>query len=100
LTPRQNLRAIADMARHDPLAILGFCLIGAGAVLSFHMYRKMSRAGFNVAFGRFEATWRLPGQYLYVRKEQGWSPWPAYLVWPCHLLGLIALVAGLFLLRD
>ncbi len=96
----ENLRAIAYMAKHDPLAILGFCLLGAQGVLFFHMLLKMSRAGFEVAYWRFDGKYRLPAEYLKAGKERGWSPWPAYLIWPCLALGVAALVGGLILLPD
>jgi hypothetical protein len=70
----ENLRAIAYMAQHDPLAILGFCLLGASGVLFSHMLLKMTRAGFEVAYWRFDGKCRLPAEYLKVRKERGWSP--------------------------
>jgi MFS superfamily sulfate permease-like transporter len=35
-------------------------------------------------------------QYLKVRSRHGWSPWPAYLLWPCLLAGVFSLVFGLF----
>ncbi len=88
------------MARHDPLAILGFCLLGASGVLFYHMLLKMSRAGFKVPYWRFDGKYKLPVEYLKNGKERGWSPWPAYLIWPCLALGVAALVGGLFLLSD
>lgn len=97
----ENLRAIAYMARHDPLPILGFCLLGASGVLYFHMLLKMSRAGFDVnSFWRASFKHKLPSNYLKIGTERGWSPLPAYLIWPCALLGVVALISGLFLLHD
>ncbi len=92
----ENLRAILYMAKHDPLAILGFCLLGVHGVLFFHIMLKMNRAGFEVAYWRFDGKYRLPAEYLKVQRERGWSPWPAYLIWPCLALGIVALVVGLF----
>jgi hypothetical protein len=37
---RENLRAIAYMAKYDPLAILGFVLVGVFAVLFFHIQKR------------------------------------------------------------
>jgi hypothetical protein len=97
----ENLRAIAYMAKHDPLAILGFCLLGAGAVLFFHMLLKMNRAGLNAVVWRgMLASYRLHAEYLKVCKQRGWSPWPAYLVWPCFGLGFAAILTGMFLLQN
>jgi hypothetical protein len=97
----ENLRVVAYMAKHDPLAILGFCLLGAGAVLFSHMQIKMSRAGISAVVWRgMLANYRLHAEYSKVRKEHGWSPWPAYLVWPCFALGIAALFAGSVLLQN
>jgi hypothetical protein len=96
----ENLRVIADMAKHDPLVILGFCLLGASGILYARMLVKMSRAGLRVVYWRFDGKYRLPSEYLKARRDHGWSPWPAYLIWPCVALGIAALVGGLFLLPD
>lgn len=92
----ENLRIIGYMARHDPLIILGFCLIGVGGVLSFHVLLKMNRAKlFGFADWRYDSGYKLPSEYLKVRKERGWSPWPAYLIWPLYILGALVLILGL-----
>jgi hypothetical protein len=91
----ENLRVVAYMARHDPLVILGLCLIGAGTVLFFHILLRMNRAGlFTFASWRYDSGYKLPGVYLRVRKQRGWSPWPAFFIWPCFVLGFVALALG------
>jgi hypothetical protein len=94
-----NLRAIAELVRHDPLAVLGFLLLGASAVLHFHVETKLSDAGIR---GRYfnGLNLRAPVEYLRVRREQGWWAWPAYLVWPLLFCGIVLLVVGLFRLPD
>lgn len=86
---RENLRAIIEMARHDPPAILEFLLIGAFAVLFFHVQLKMQKVGYK-AYDVLVSSrkWRLPAEYLRIRKQWGWSPWPAHLIWPCLLAGI------------
>jgi hypothetical protein len=46
------------------------------------------------------SDWGLPAKYLKVRSEHGWSPWPAYLLWPSLILGIVSLVVGLFRLQN
>jgi hypothetical protein len=89
------------MARHDPAAILGFLLIGAFAVLFFRVQSKMQKAGYKT-YEVFVSSrkWGLPADYLRIRKQQGWSPWPVYLMWPCLLAGITLLVVGLLRLQD
>jgi len=34
-------------------------------------------------------------QYLKVRHKHGWPVWPVLVMWPCLILGVILMVAGL-----
>ncbi len=97
----ENLRVIVYMAKHDPLAVLGFCLLGASGAFSFHVLLRMNRAGlFGFRDWRWDSNFRLPVGYLKVREQNGWSPWPVYLSWICLALGFAALVGGLLLRSD
>ena len=40
-----NWQTIAWVIRHDPMPVLGFLLVGASAVLSFLLHRKLQAAG-------------------------------------------------------
>jgi hypothetical protein len=98
---RENFHIVLETTRHDPLAILGFLLLGAFAVLFFNMHLRLRAAGYKThAFPLLGHDWRVAGEYLRARKQQGWSPWPGYLLWPCFFLRIAALAAGLFLLPD
>ncbi len=89
---------IAYVVRHDPLPVLGFALIGVGSVMWWHLQLVMTRAGYKTRmFQQFPNDIGLPVQYLKVRSGHGWSPWPAYLIWPCLVLGILFLVGGLAL---
>lgn len=83
------------MARPDPAAILGFLPIGAFAVLFFHVQLKMQKVGYK-AYDVFVSSrkGRLPAEYLRIRKQWGWSLWPAYLIWPCLFAGIVVLIVG------
>lgn len=85
------------MWRHDPAAILGFSLIGCFAVLYYHVQIKMLRAGYITSydFSPYRG-WAAPFRYLKVRAKHDWSPWPAYLLFPCLIAGVALLVFGLF----
>ena len=96
-----DFRSLIEFARHDPLAILGFGLVGGFAVVLFHIQSRMNSAGFKINFfGGLVSNWRLPAEYLKARKQHHWPAWPAYLVWPCLIAGIVLLVIGLFRLAD
>ena len=96
---QNNIRDLLTVVRHDPLAVLGFLLVGAFSVLFIHVQFKMREVGYatNPFFAR-PYDWGLPAKYLKIREQHGWSPWPVYLMWLCLALGVAALVGGLFLL--
>jgi hypothetical protein len=95
-----NLDLIMGMVRHDPLLIVGLLLVGLSGWLSFVVYRRLAQNGYE--WPGYRESWPLIGTmplaylYLRARKENGWSPWPAYSIWICLITGLAALVAGLF----
>jgi len=93
-----------EMAQHDPLMIVGLLLIGASGWLSFVVFKRLNETGYKS--GGYAASWPLIGTMplaylnLKARKQRGWSPWPAYLIWIFAVTGIAALVAGLVLLPD
>jgi hypothetical protein len=98
---REVFSPIAYMAREDPAAIAGVLLIGISGVLFIHIQLKMLRAGYKTSFTSTRMLfiargWDTPGQYLKICEKHGWSPWPTYLLAPCILLGVTALIFGLF----
>ncbi|MGH9688644.1 MAG: hypothetical protein ACRD5K_16290 [Candidatus Acidiferrales bacterium] len=90
---------IVYVMRHDPLPVLGFLFLGASAVLFFHIQSAMAKAGHKVHFQGFILDIGLPGEYLKTRTRHGWAAWPAYVVWPCLILGILLLIGGLALER-
>jgi len=92
---------IIEMFRHDPAVVLGFFLIGSGAVLFVHIQFKMRAVGYDTfPLISTPKDWGLPFEYLKIRGKHGWSPWPAYLVWPCYVAGTALLLFGLSHLQD
>jgi hypothetical protein len=101
----QNSRMILEMTRHDPAVVLGFFLAGASGIMFFHIQLKMIRAGYKTSYTFFGKPfspngWDTPLEYLKIRSKHDWSPWPAYLVWPCAAAGVALLVFGLFHLNG
>jgi hypothetical protein len=98
---RENLHILVEMARHDPAVIMGFLLIGTFAVLFIHIELKMREVGYKPnPFTRPSEYHALPFEYLRIRVKHGWSPWPAYLIWPCLAFGVALLVFGVAHLPD
>jgi hypothetical protein len=93
-------RVIIDMARHAPLVIVGFLLIGLSGWVSFIIYRRLAQSGYK--WDAYSEVWpfisTLPLAYLYLRgrKQRGWSAWPAYIVLLSAVGGITPLVVGLF----
>jgi hypothetical protein len=90
-----DLRTISYVIRHDPLSVLGFVFLGAFAVLFFRIQSAMAKAGHKVHFQGFILDSSIPGEYLKARTRYGWAAWPAYVVWPCLLAGILLLAGGL-----
>jgi hypothetical protein len=87
--------AIAYAVRHNPLPVLGLVLIGAGSAMWWHLHVAMARAGYQTRMlQQLPNDMGLPGRFLSVRKRHGWPAWPAYLVWPCLILGGLLLFIG------
>jgi hypothetical protein len=97
----ENFRDLVYLTRHDPFVVLGFLLIGAYAVLFVHIQFKMRSVGYKTyPMVSRPSDWGLAVKYLKIRSQHGWSPWPAYLLWPSLILGVVTLVVGLFRLQN
>ncbi len=100
------MRMITEMLRHDPALVLGFLLVGVSAVLYNHMQMNMVREGYKPSYSFFipavisPKAWTSLTEYLRVRSKHGWSPWPAYLIWPSFFVGVALLLFGMFHLAD
>jgi hypothetical protein len=72
----------------------GLLLIGAAAVLDSSFRIRMQRIGEKWALlqgGAFDYS-----RYHKIRKEQGWSVWPVYVMWAAVVCGIALLIAGFF----
>jgi hypothetical protein len=96
-----NFEQVVYMAKHDPAGLAGFLLIGGAGVLLAHIQFMMVRTGYKTSAAYLVKPWGANGrgtasEYLKVRARHDWSPWPAYLLGPCVILGVALLVLGLF----
>jgi hypothetical protein len=88
-----NLKMIVYMARHDPAVICGFLLLAVAGLLLFRIQLKISRSGRPyMLFRGIDASL----EYFKIRKQYGWSVWPAIYFWLIFPLGVATLVFGLF----
>jgi len=99
--PENDFKPMVYMAQHDPAVVLGLLIIGSSALFFIHIQLKMIRAGYKTSYTFFKKPlsangWDTPAQYLKVRAEHGWSPWPVYLLGLSLFIGTIVLVFGLF----
>jgi len=70
----------------------GIILIGCSAALHWFLYVNLRDAGRNyIAFNWF---WPVLFDYFKLRSKHGWLRWPAYLVIPTLVLGLVLFVIG------
>ena len=76
---------------------IGFFLIGAIFIPHNVILRRMRTIGYKTE--PFDWTPRgkfsLPAEYLRIRREHGWSPWPAYLMGLMLLAGVGFILLGL-----
>jgi hypothetical protein len=98
---QESVQTVVAAAKQYPTPISGLLFIGISAILFFHIQLMMTRAGYKTSYAFFKNPWTTngwdtPTEYLKIRAKHGWSPWPAYLVFPCMLAGIGLLVYGLF----
>ena len=98
------MNQIVAMMFHDPMAVIGFALVGASATLSMRLHRKLLDVGVDTSALLVRvpntAVWTVPRAYLKVCSKHGWSAWPAYALWLSGVSGIALLVAELFQLAD
>lgn len=97
----ENWKMIWYMLHRNPLVIVEFAFIGISGVLLAHIQLKMVRVGNKFPYGKYVTRRGMaaPLRYVNMRAEHGWSPWPAYLMWPAAIIGVVCLLLGLFQLQ-
>ena len=93
-----SLKIIVGFTEHDPLAVLGFLLLGLSGWQSFVVLRRLEESGHKM--NGLPTVWmvKMPLVYLNLRDKsrRGWSAWPAYFVWASAIAGIVILAIGLF----
>jgi hypothetical protein len=72
----------------------GLLLIAIAGALDFIVRLRLRGVGEKAVF--WQGGTLNYGKYLKQRKQHGWSPWPASLIFPLVLTGLASIVWGLF----
>ena len=95
---KETLKMVSYMLLKDPLVIVGLIFLGVAGVLLAHIQLKMVKLGYEFPYLKYltKRNWEVPQEYLKMRTQHGWSPWPAYLIWPTAVIGVICLLVGLF----
>lgn len=73
----------------------GMFLLACFASTHYYLYLRLRDVGYNKSILNF-LLFEVPLDYLRLRRNHGWSPWPAYLIWPTLLAGIALLVTGVF----
>jgi hypothetical protein len=95
---RENANTVLYIVRHNPLLLLGLGLVAVFLLLLAYIKFKLKDSEYGTAPLFFHPRdWELPTDYLKVQSKHGWSPWPAYLIWPCLAAGVVSLLVGLLL---
>ena len=73
----------------------GIALLASFAIIHYYLYLRLRDTGYNKNILNFLLV-EVPIDYLRARAKYGWSPWPAYLMWPFLLIGSALLIIGVF----
>jgi hypothetical protein len=94
----ENFIMIWYMLHKYSLEVSGFMLFGVSGMLLAHIQLKMLKLGHKFPYAKYltKSNWDIRGEYLRIRSQHGWSPWPAYLIWPAAATGVLFLLLGYF----
>jgi len=73
----------------------GIILLACFAIIHYYLYMRLRDTGYDKTIFNFLLV-EVPLDYLRRRMKYGWSPWPAYLMWPFLLIGCSLFVIGVF----
>ncbi len=74
---------------------VGIFLLACFASIHYYLYLRLRDTGYKKSIFNFLLV-EIPVDYLRIRAKYGWSAWPAYLVWPALIGGLVLFVIGVF----
>ena len=105
---RHSVDYVVFIVLHNPILALGLWLFAASLFLVCQIKGKMTSLDRELereldrelgpeTIHPFPhpADWELSAHYLAIRSKYGWSPWPAYLMWPCQISAVLLLLVGL-----
>ncbi len=73
----------------------GIFLLAFFAAVYYYLYLRLRDIGYRKHIFNFLLV-AIPVDYLRNTAKYGWSAWPAYLVWPLLIGGLVLFVIGVF----
>jgi hypothetical protein len=76
-----------------PYLYSGIILLACFAIVHYYLYLRLRDTGYHKTIFDFLLV-EVPLDYLRLRTKYGWSPWPAYLMWPFLLIGAVLFVIG------
>jgi hypothetical protein len=74
---------------------IGVFLLACFVSIHYFLYLRLRDTGYKKHIFNFLLV-EIPVDYLRVRAKYGWSPWPAYIVWPALIGGLVVFFIGVF----
>jgi hypothetical protein len=89
------LLGVAVPAQAKAYLFVGIFFLAASAILHYYIYLRLRDAGHNKDIANFLLV-EVPVDYWRLRAKYEWSPWPAILVWPALIAGLVLFVLGVF----
>jgi hypothetical protein len=73
----------------------GMFLLAFFAAVHYYLYLRLRDIGYKKHIFNFLLV-AVPVDYLRNKAKYGWSAWPAYLMWPLLVCGLVLFVIGVF----
>ena len=65
------------------------------AIIHYYLYLRLRDVGHKKHIFNFLLV-EVPTDYMRLRPKYGWSPWPAIVIWPLLISGLVLFVMGVF----
>ena len=85
--------AVAVPAQAKPYLFAGMSFLASFAILHYYLYLRLRDAGQKKDIFNFLLV-EVPIDYRRLRAKYNWSPWPAILVWPALIVGLLLFGLG------
>jgi len=73
----------------------GIFLLAGFSITHYYLYLRLRDVGYRKSIFNF-LLGEVPVDYLRLSRKHGWPRWPAYVIWPILVSGLILLSVGVF----